>query len=145
MLLPKIGFPAPLVKLQSIARNMLITFSPWPLLTPTNRILGIEYDSSSSSSSVSCANTTDSEMAEKLAQELLWMAQKLLDCGAMEEAVQQWSSVPTLAELSLCASPRVQKSLVRLSGIVFFSSPAPFPLLLHDFSFANCTLATVVF
>ncbi len=84
-------------------------------------------------------------MAEKLAQELLWMAQKLLDCGATEEAVQQWSSVPTLAELSLCASPRVQKSLVRLSGIVFFSSPAPFPLLLHDFSFANCTLATVVF
>jgi hypothetical protein len=118
VLLPKIGFPAPLVKLQSIARNMLITFSPWPLLTPTNRILGIDYDSSSSSSSASCANTTDSEMAEKLAQELLWMAQKLLDCGAMEEAVQQWSSVPTLAELSLCASPRVQKSLVRLSALL---------------------------
>ncbi|CAM6075429.1 unnamed protein product [Sphagnum tenellum] len=118
VLLPKIGFPAPLVKLQSIARNMLITFSPWPLVTPTNRILGMDYDSSSSSSSASCANTTDSEMAEKLAQELLWMAQKLLDCGAMEEAVQQWSSVPTLAELSLCASPRVQKSLVRLSALL---------------------------
>ena len=64
-------------------------------------------------------NLADIDMAEKFAKELLWIAEKLLACGGMEEAVQQWSSAASLAELSLYASPKVQKSLVRLSGKPF--------------------------
>jgi hypothetical protein len=60
----------------------------------------------------------DTDIAEKFAKELLWMATKMQNCGGMEDAVQQWSSVPALAELSLCASPKVQKSLVRLSALL---------------------------
>jgi len=48
------------------------------------------------------------------------MAQKMQNCGFTEEAVQQWSSVPDLAELSLYASPKDQKSPVRLSGLFLF-------------------------
>jgi hypothetical protein len=63
-------------------------------------------------------NLADTDMAEKFARELLWITEKLLVCGGMEDAVQQWSSASSLAEISLCASPKVQKSLVRLSGIL---------------------------
>jgi hypothetical protein len=52
-------------------------------------------------------NLADTDMAEKFAKELLWIAKKLLACGGMEEAVQQWSSAASLAELSLYASPKV--------------------------------------
>ncbi|KAJ7548745.1 hypothetical protein O6H91_07G024800 [Diphasiastrum complanatum] len=60
----------------------------------------------------------DGEMAEKLAQELLWLAEKLNEFSTMEGAVLQWSSASFLANLSLYASPRVQRSLVKLSGFL---------------------------
>ncbi|XWS63138.1 hypothetical protein CRYUN_Cryun06bG0070700 [Craigia yunnanensis] len=59
--------------------------------------------------------------AEKLAAELLWLAQKLAACG-FEEAVERWASASNLAWLSILAEPRLQGSLVKVSGM--------FPILL---------------
>lgn len=55
--------------------------------------------------------------AEKLAAELLWLAQKLAKCGNVEEAVERWGSAKKLAWLALSAEPRLQCSLVKVSGI----------------------------
>ncbi|KAK5838129.1 uncharacterized protein LOC108474379 [Gossypium arboreum] len=57
--------------------------------------------------------------AEKLAAELLWLAQKLVDCGFGEEAVERWASASNLASLSLLAEPRLQGSLVKVSTFLF--------------------------
>ncbi|XP_022744453.1 uncharacterized protein LOC111295280 [Durio zibethinus] len=57
--------------------------------------------------------------AEKLAAELLWLAQKLSACGFVEEAVDQWASASNLAWLSLSAEPRLQGSLVKVSAFLF--------------------------
>lgn len=83
--------------------QVLYSFNPWT-------------STSDSKATIYPRNVADADLPEKFAKELLWMAEKLLDCGGMEEAIHQWSTNPSLAELSLCASPRVQKSLVRLSG-----------------------------
>lgn len=56
---------------------------------------------------------------EKLAAELLWLAQKLVACGCGEEAVWRWASASNLAWLSLSAEPRLQGSLVKVSGMFF--------------------------
>ncbi|XVF01558.1 hypothetical protein REPUB_Repub04eG0099500 [Reevesia pubescens] len=57
--------------------------------------------------------------AEKLAAELLWLAQKLVACGFEEEAVERWASASKLAWLSLLAEPRLQGSLVKVSAFLF--------------------------
>lgn len=56
--------------------------------------------------------------AEKLAQELLWMTEKLKECSAINVAIMTWSTVPGLASLSLYAPPRVQASLLRVSVLL---------------------------
>eukprot|EP01018_Ginkgo_biloba_P011440 Gb_30597 [translate_table: standard] len=61
----------------------------------------------------------NSVLAEKLAQELLWMTNKLGMCLAMEEAILQWSSANSLATISISAHPRVQGSLVKISVFLF--------------------------
>lgn len=61
-------------------------------------------------------NNNNSVLAEKLAQELLWITKKLQVCLAMEEAILQWSSATNLATLSISSNPRVQGSLVKISG-----------------------------
>ena len=68
--------------------------------------------------------------AEKLAAELLWLAQKLAACGFKEEAVDMWASASNLACLSLSAEPRLQGSLVKVSGMF----PILLPLLNQYFS-----------
>lgn len=104
---PNITILAPFGKVRSLVWKVFDLFNPF---TSNLDFSGTLY-------------APDPEMAEKLAKQLLWIAEKLLDCGGAEAAIQQWSSAPSLAELSLCATPRVQKSLVRLSGMLF----RPFP------------------
>ncbi|XWS68465.1 hypothetical protein CRYUN_Cryun04dG0092600 [Craigia yunnanensis] len=58
-------------------------------------------------------------MAEKLAQELLWITNKLRCYGYVNEALVQWSFASGLASLSLTASPRVQGCIVKISAILF--------------------------
>lgn len=55
--------------------------------------------------------------AEKLAAEVLWLAQKLAQCGNVAEAVERWGSAHKLAWLALSAQPRLQCSLVKVSGM----------------------------
>lgn len=57
--------------------------------------------------------------AEKLAAELLWLAQKLAACGCADEAVSRWAAASNFAWLTLWAEPRVQCSLVKLSAFLF--------------------------
>ncbi|KAF8406021.1 hypothetical protein HHK36_008101 [Tetracentron sinense] len=57
--------------------------------------------------------------AEKLAAELLWLAQKLTGNGSAEEAVSRWGSASILASLSLSAEPRLQGSLVKITAFLF--------------------------
>ncbi|GMI74754.1 hypothetical protein like AT3G19920 [Hibiscus trionum] len=58
-------------------------------------------------------------MTEKLAQELLWVTNKLGCYGDVNEALVQWSLASGLASLSLTASPRVQGSIVKISAFLF--------------------------
>lgn len=57
--------------------------------------------------------------AEKLAAEVLWLAQKLAKCGNVEEAVERWGSASKLAWLALSAEPRLQCSFVKVSVFLF--------------------------
>ncbi|KAL7199817.1 hypothetical protein ACSBR2_022008 [Camellia fascicularis] len=57
--------------------------------------------------------------AEKLAAEVLWLAQKMVACGCAEEAVCKWASATHLAWLSLSAEPRIQGSVVKVSAFLF--------------------------
>ncbi|KAG6558106.1 hypothetical protein Mapa_000287 [Marchantia paleacea] len=68
--------------------------------------------------SPSMESSENAEFAEKLGQELLWLAEKMGECSALEEGIVQWSSSGSLASLALSASPRVQRSLVRLSALL---------------------------
>lgn len=54
--------------------------------------------------------------AEKLAAELLWLAQKMAACGCADEAIQRWSAASNLGFLALSADPRLQTTLVKLAG-----------------------------
>ncbi|KAL3617276.1 hypothetical protein CASFOL_038821 [Castilleja foliolosa] len=56
--------------------------------------------------------------AEKLAAELLWLAQKMAVCGCVEEAVCKWGAASNLAWLALSAEPRLQGSLVKVSAFL---------------------------
>ncbi|XP_071717049.1 uncharacterized protein [Rutidosis leptorrhynchoides] len=57
--------------------------------------------------------------AEKLAAELLWLAEKLAACGSCGEAVRQWGSASKLASVALSAQLRLQGSLVKLCAFLF--------------------------
>ncbi|KAA8533376.1 hypothetical protein F0562_033091 [Nyssa sinensis] len=59
--------------------------------------------------------TTGDVVAEKHAHELLWITNKLRACGAVDEALTQWSLASGLASLSLTANPRVQGFMVKIS------------------------------
>ncbi|KAL3515531.1 hypothetical protein ACH5RR_022433 [Cinchona calisaya] len=56
--------------------------------------------------------------AEKLAAELLWLAQKMA-CVCADEAVNKWASASNLAWLSLKTEPRLQASIVKISAFLF--------------------------
>ncbi|XP_060167871.1 uncharacterized protein LOC132598795 [Lycium barbarum] len=60
--------------------------------------------------------------AEKLAAELLWLAQKMEACGCADEAVYMWASASHVAYLALSAEPRLQGSLVKVSAFLFKQS-----------------------
>ncbi|EYU18473.1 hypothetical protein ABFS82_02G059100 [Erythranthe guttata] len=68
------------------------------------------------------AKSRSSEMrrcsGEKLAAELLWLAQKMAASGCAEEAVCKWASASNLAWLALSAEPRLQGSLVKVSAFL---------------------------
>ncbi|CAN6997407.1 unnamed protein product [Brassica oleracea var. botrytis] len=55
---------------------------------------------------------------EKLAEELLWMTEKLRRYGAIEEGIKRWSYASGLASLSLTAAPRVQGLMVKISALL---------------------------
>ncbi|KAH1040301.1 hypothetical protein J1N35_042044 [Gossypium stocksii] len=57
--------------------------------------------------------------AEKMAAELLWLAQKLAACGFADEAVEKWASASNLASVSLLAEPRLQGSVVKVTAFLF--------------------------
>ncbi|KAH7521167.1 uncharacterized protein LOC125423526 [Ziziphus jujuba] len=61
----------------------------------------------------------EEEMAEKLAEEMVWISIKLRDYEALDEAMVQWSLASSLASLSLYANPRVQGLILKISGIIF--------------------------
>ncbi|KDP37537.1 hypothetical protein JCGZ_05976 [Jatropha curcas] len=60
----------------------------------------------------------DDVVAEKLAQELLWITNKLRAYGAVDEAMVQWSYASAIASLAFSANPRVQGYLVKISAIL---------------------------
>ncbi|KAJ4894079.1 Uncharacterized protein Rs2_20873 [Raphanus sativus] len=55
---------------------------------------------------------------EKLAEELLWLTEKLRRYGAVEEGIKRWSYASGLASLSLTAAPRVQGLLVKITALL---------------------------
>ncbi|XP_059278375.1 uncharacterized protein LOC132032705 [Lycium ferocissimum] len=57
--------------------------------------------------------------AEKHAQELLWITNKMVECGAVDEALVQWSLSSGLASISLSTNPRVQGFMVKITAILF--------------------------
>lgn len=61
----------------------------------------------------------DHVIAEKHAQELLWLTNKMRFCGVVDEALLQWSFATGLASISLTASPRVQGFIVKISGMFY--------------------------
>jgi len=55
---------------------------------------------------------------EKLAEELLWITEKLRRYGAVDEGIKRWSYASGLASLSLTAAPRVQGLMVKMSALL---------------------------
>ncbi|XP_054800478.1 uncharacterized protein LOC129304738 [Prosopis cineraria] len=68
------------------------------------------------------ANRWDVISAEKLAAELLWLAQKLAACGSGDEAVTQWAAASNLAWVALTAEPRLQGSMVKVTALLFMEA-----------------------
>ncbi|KAL0539240.1 hypothetical protein IC582_023423 [Cucumis melo] len=58
-------------------------------------------------------------VAEKLGQELVWMAEKLGEYGAADEAMVQWSFAGGLASASVACNPRIQWCFVKISAMLF--------------------------
>ena len=56
------------------------------------------------------------EDVAKLAAELLWLAEKMSVYGFVDEAVERWASASNLAWLALWSEPRLQCSMVQISG-----------------------------
>nr|XP_010939663.1 uncharacterized protein LOC105058425 [Elaeis guineensis] len=59
------------------------------------------------------------ESAEKLAAEVLWLAQKMAQSGAAAEAVARWGAAARLGRLALSAEVRLQVAFVRVSVFLF--------------------------
>uniref|UniRef100_A0A0D9VL72 Uncharacterized protein n=1 Tax=Leersia perrieri TaxID=77586 RepID=A0A0D9VL72_9ORYZ len=57
--------------------------------------------------------------AEKLAAELLWLGQKMADCGAAREAATQFGAASRLGCRALVAEPTLQVALLRLAVFLF--------------------------
>ncbi|CAN6479887.1 unnamed protein product [Victoria cruziana] len=53
--------------------------------------------------------------AEKLALELLWLAQKLDTCRAVDEAIRRLGAASRVARLAISTDPRLQSCIVNLS------------------------------
>ncbi|KAJ3695818.1 hypothetical protein LUZ60_001195 [Juncus effusus] len=53
--------------------------------------------------------------AEKLAAELLWLGQKMAECGAVKEAVVSWGQAARLGSFAVSAEPRLQVAFVRVT------------------------------
>lgn len=56
--------------------------------------------------------------AEKLAAEILWLAQKMAASGCAAEAVCKWAASSNLAWLALTTEPRLQGSLLKVSAFL---------------------------
>ncbi|KAL1534341.1 hypothetical protein AAHA92_30527 [Salvia divinorum] len=56
--------------------------------------------------------------AEKVAAEVLWLAEKMAASGCAEEAVCRWASAVKVAWLALSTEPRLQGSLVKVSAFL---------------------------
>lgn len=54
--------------------------------------------------------------AEKHAAELLWLGQKMAECGAAREAAVQFGAAARLGSRALVAEPTLQVALLRLAG-----------------------------
>ena len=65
---------------------------------------------------------------EKLAAELLWLAEKMAACGCGKGAVRMWAAAQHLGWLALSAEPRLQASLLKLAGI-FTANVRPYILI----------------
>ncbi|GJM86889.1 hypothetical protein PR202_ga02788 [Eleusine coracana subsp. coracana] len=57
--------------------------------------------------------------AEKLAAELLWIGQKMAECGAARDAVAQFGAAGRLGCRAIVAEPTLQVSLLRLAVFLF--------------------------
>ncbi|CAN1254981.1 hypothetical protein LINPERPRIM_LOCUS8844 [Linum perenne] len=64
------------------------------------------------------ASGGDDVASEKLAEELLWMTNKLRAYGFVEEALVQWSHAYGLASIALSISPRVQGLILKTSAVL---------------------------
>ncbi|KAF0933072.1 hypothetical protein E2562_013816 [Oryza meyeriana var. granulata] len=55
--------------------------------------------------------------AEKLAAELLWLGQKMAECGAAREAAAQFGAASRLGSRALVSEPTLQVALLRLADL----------------------------
>ncbi|KAK9162559.1 hypothetical protein Syun_003461 [Stephania yunnanensis] len=53
---------------------------------------------------------------EKLAAELVWLADMMAACGVGDEAVRKWGEASELASVAHLAEPRLQSILVKITG-----------------------------
>ncbi|KAI0499129.1 hypothetical protein KFK09_020030 [Dendrobium nobile] len=60
--------------------------------------------------------------AEKLAAEVLWLAQKMAECGSAGEAVARWASAVRLGRSALLVETRIQVAFVKVSVFLFRSA-----------------------
>ncbi|TMW87398.1 hypothetical protein EJD97_020006 [Solanum chilense] len=56
--------------------------------------------------------------AEKHAQELLWITSKMIECGAVDDVLVQWSLSSGLASISLLSNLRVQGFIVKITAML---------------------------
>ena len=62
--------------------------------------------------------TLETLKAEKLSQEILWLAKKLKEQNGLQDDIWMWSKSEALASLALSADPRVQKGIVKAAALI---------------------------
>lgn len=94
----------------------------WQVRNQLNRVLRVVRSVKYGTLGALGGRTRDGmeQLEEKLAAELLWLSQKLAACGCGEEAVLRWASASNLAWFALSAEPRLQGSLLKISGKLKF-------------------------
>lgn len=109
------GFGKTMKLLISVLRDQQRPGTAWKMIrrAPFGEYLNKHLSTANSLRSAS--TVTESVLAEKLAADLLWFAEKLEACLCIEEATVQWSEGGSLANLAMSAHSRVQGSLVRVS------------------------------